>query len=331
LITFIVVTFESAAVVGRCLDALAPYIGDAAEVIVVDNASEDDTAKVLQGYRPAVRVIVNERNEGFGAAVNRAAGHSRGEILVVMNPDVVVRSLDPSALARACEDVSVGALALAHGRADGRRLIYQMSPYPRWWSGVFRSSWGLVQPRWMHRGPSLARPRPDAGLSLWTSGGFFAIPTRVWQSVGGFDPGFVLFYEDIDLCRRVAQLGCHVVACDAAVGVHRVGTSSSGDRSLDRLTWEVVSWLRYVRKWVGPSRACLAAHLLKWNLTLVRACLALLPPTPGWNALRDRKRCETGRLHALVSAALAARPGEPAAQRDWPQLDAAVAALRTDD
>ena len=90
LVSVVIVTYDSAAVLPGCLESLEATAEVEIECVVVDNASADDSAAIAR--RAGATVIENERNEGFGRACNRGAAAARGEVIVLLNPDTTVTS-----------------------------------------------------------------------------------------------------------------------------------------------------------------------------------------------------------------------------------------------
>lgn len=87
----IIVTWNSARFVRGCLDSLINEVSEIrSEIIVVDNDSPDDTAEIVESGYPGVRLIRNRENLGFGAANNQGIRLSKGEFVLVLNPDTVV-------------------------------------------------------------------------------------------------------------------------------------------------------------------------------------------------------------------------------------------------
>src|SRR5438067_316449 len=106
----IIVTYNSAAVIGACLDAVLP---SHAEIVVVDNASSDAT--VAQAARPGVRVVTNSSNRGFAAAVNQGFSVLSADYVLLLNPDTVLQtSLEPLLAACSLPDAAGASGRLVH-------------------------------------------------------------------------------------------------------------------------------------------------------------------------------------------------------------------------
>ncbi|MBS0591441.1 MAG: glycosyltransferase family 2 protein [Proteobacteria bacterium] len=220
---------DVAACVADVLASVAPV-----EIIVVDNDSRDGSIERLVANfsrRHDVRILYNATNVGFGAACNRGAAEARGDAVLFLNPDCRIAA-DTIARLRAVLDGAthlgvVGALQVdAQGRIDlaSRRrdplLVRALASA----SGLARFT-----PRW----PALAgvdMPLPESLPEVEAvdaiSGALMLLPRAVFEAVGGFDEGYFLHCEDLDLCRRVRDAGWGVACVDAVRVIHGKGGSS---------------------------------------------------------------------------------------------------------
>ncbi len=209
------------------------------EILVVDNASEDDSVAMVRQEFPEVRVIVNERNLGFGAGNNRAIPHTGGRYVMFLNSDTVITdgALDTLiAYADGRPDAGVFGPKLLH--ADGS-LQYSCRSFPNLGTGFFRNTpLGRLFPRnrfntdyllsdWDHSTPR------DVD---WVSGSAFMIRRDILLELGGFDESFFMYCEDVDLCYRVHEMGYKVAYYPEAVIYHIIGRSS--DLVPTRMTFE---------------------------------------------------------------------------------------------
>jgi N-acetylglucosaminyl-diphospho-decaprenol L-rhamnosyltransferase len=206
-VTAIVVAFDSAHALPECLGAL-----QAAQVpvIVVDNGSADDSAAIAQGQ--GAQVIRNAQNQGYGRANNIGARAANGEFLLIVNPDVIV------------ESDAVAALLDAMGRYPDAGLLAPKIVEP---SGrVFFQPRSLLASYLKNPTGKLALPEGEACAPFF-SGACFLIRRELYLGLGGFDENIFLFYEDDDLCRRLADAGSALVYVPQAVVRHGRGRSSA--------------------------------------------------------------------------------------------------------
>lgn len=246
-VTAIVVTFDSAHALPECLGALR---ADGVPVLVVDNASTDDTIAVAEGQ--GARVIRNARNEGYGRANNTGARAASTEFVLVVNPDCTV---DPGA---------VEALVDAARRYPDAALFAPQIVEP---SGrVFFQPRSLLSPYLHNPGGKLVLPEGEACAPFF-SGACFLVRRDIFLGLGGFDENIFLFYEDDDLCRRIADAGFSLVYVPQAVVRHGRGRSSEPKRGRIHASRWHQAWSRaYVSRKYGlpnPAPGMFAINALK--------------------------------------------------------------------
>ncbi len=177
----------------------------AAEVVVVDNFSDPHPAAVRLRRLAGVSLRRWRRNRGFARAVNEGARLSRGDWVLLLNPDVTLPPgfLD-DALARAGrldDESDVGVVGFALRNPDGSRQL-STGPFPTLAGTLAR----LLLPR--HR-RKYSEP-PPTGRVDWATGCCLMVRRKCWEDLGGLDPSFFLYYEDVDLCRRARAAGWSV-------------------------------------------------------------------------------------------------------------------------
>jgi N-acetylglucosaminyl-diphospho-decaprenol L-rhamnosyltransferase len=328
----VVVTHQSSQWITSCLDGLERRLPSGTCVVLVDNASTDGTRQLVDswivarqaaagGGRLAVHVIACARNLGFGAANNLGVRRLEAEWaasqlsdsdrwIVLVNPDVVVDDFDLDALLEAASDPRVGALALAQRDASCTEATPRLRTFPSTLEVVMEFSWALLVPAMLHRGRrSWLSAGPSRNRACWPSGGFLALRHGAWIDVGGFDERFFLFWEDVDLGRRLLAAGWSCAPSRAATGLHGAheGAPRHGGADRWKLSWALAGWLTYRRIWNGRRSARSAAAL---TLTAQAAALVALVPfwfLPAGGAPFRRKSRELGTLARLLAQGL--RPG----------------------
>lgn len=241
-LSLVIVHHDAPECLKACLDSIARTASDLApEVIVVDNAS----ARAPDGIEspPGTVWIRNGDNRGFGAAVNQGAARSGGAVLVALNADI---EFHPGAL-QALHGFFRDNAAERLGPVGGRLLFPDGRPQPS--SGPFPTLAGLL---WRRLLPPVSRKyylrEPGPGPVDWVTGAFLAVRRPVFEELGGFDEGFFLYYEDVDLCLRARERGypAHFRPEAAACHRHPLAARAAPGPELRRVIRE--SRLRYFRK-----------------------------------------------------------------------------------
>lgn len=264
LVSIIIVSFNTRDLLLDCVAHCQAGAGDLAhEIIVVDNASHDGSAAAVAARFPAVRLIESTVNLGFAAANNRGFAVARGHYLVLVNSDAF---LPPGQLTRAVAKLEAApAVGLAGGRLVGRDGSWQ--PSARMFPSLlndFLSLSGLAARQAHHRfygraDRTWADPLQPAVVD-WVPGAFALLRRAALDQVGGFDEAFFLYYEEVDLCRRLWAAGWQVHYWPDLEVVHIGGESSRTLQHLDmsaagkgaQLTlWRLRSCLLYYRKHHG--------------------------------------------------------------------------------
>ena len=233
LVSVVVVTADSGAGVVGCI---ASALGSTApvEVLVVDNASRDGSIEQIAARfadDPRVRLLRNETNLGFGAACNRGAAVANGDVILLLNPDCMIDADSIARLSAVLEsDPRMGLVGVLQIDAEGH-----VDPASRRRDPLFRralaSVFGLnrLADRWpsfagVDMPPAASAPAIEAVDAV--SGALMAVPRTVFEQVRGFDEGYFLHCEDLDLCRRVRDAGYRVVCANEVRVVHGKGGSS---------------------------------------------------------------------------------------------------------
>ncbi len=265
-----IVTFNSADTIAECLRSVGAQRGVTVEAIVADNASQDGSADCAAAF-PFCRVIRNPRNLFFAPANNLALRASRGEYVLVLNPDTV---LDPDtgsamvAALRAQPEVGAAICTIVGDAADGSPEV------PHWWCR--RTLWDLLaslQP-WLwwreRRAPPPADPAAAGGgdVDVISDACLFA-PRAVLAAIGWYDERLRLYFTEDDLCHRVWKAGWRVRHLPVTRVRHHGSTST---RKVPRLwlRWLTVKdSLTYTRQYLGPGAFAVLALASALDLALV--------------------------------------------------------------
>jgi GT2 family glycosyltransferase len=261
-VSVIIVSFNTRDLLKRCLQTLADQAGAIPyETIVVDNASKDGSADMVQTEFPATKLIRSDVNLGFAGANNRGFEVASGKYIVLLNSDAF---LCAEALPTAVEKMEVDpTIGLGGGRLLGSDDSWQPSArmFPSLLNDFLAIS-GLASryplSRFFGRSDrTWADPGEPAKVD-WVPGAFSIIRREVLDRIGFFDKRFFLYYEEVDLCQRIQQGGYSIWYWPDVMVVHLGGESSKTVNHLhltstgSQLTlWRMRSGLLYYRKHHG--------------------------------------------------------------------------------
>ncbi len=230
-VSILIVNYRAYTDLAFCLESVQRFDVDDLEVIVVDHASEPAaTTHLLQRF-PSIRLIDVSTNPGFAAGVNRAAHAATGNYLLLLNPDCIVDEDVAHTLARWLDEhPRVGIVGPLVREQDGS-VQASARRFPNMTTGFAgRTSWlSRVWPknRWTRRNLLTREVLRDPVEVDWVSGACMMVRRTAFESVGGMDEQFFLYWEDADLCFRLKRAGWSTVY-NPVVGItHLTGSSSS--------------------------------------------------------------------------------------------------------
>ncbi len=256
LVTAIVLNFRSPKDTMRCIEALKDQtIAEKISILVVDNHSDDESIGWFRARLKsdtAIRIIEQRSNTGYGRGNNAALHYVRSEFVLIINPD---NTLPSGGIERMLESLQkrtdtgiVGpALVYPNGgiRSSARRFPHILDLCRK---RLFPEAWQKNYEQWLKTIENKNEVEVD-----WLVGACLLMRTDLLRSLGGFDPRFFLFFEDIDLCRRVHLLGKKVLYLP---NVHvldrrnRLSGSSVLSLLVRRMTWiHLMSAMKYFWKW----------------------------------------------------------------------------------
>jgi N-acetylglucosaminyl-diphospho-decaprenol L-rhamnosyltransferase len=285
------VTHNSEGCVAGALESMRRHFPEA-ELVVVDNASNDRTREIVRA-KGAVRLVEQEENLGFGRACNVGADHSTGSHLFFVNPDARIVGVDSEAVGKLLNERPfglVGASFVSSGGSDGS-LHGGLHPERHWFFAYVSQTFGLFRPREWPRRPPRSRP----GAAVWLGGAAVLVAREEFDRLGRFDPRFFLYYEDRELSARYRDTGLPIRSTSAIRVEHQGGGSSyaEGFRTVPQ-GWALLGWVQYLSLRNGPKVACRAGRLAFRTLQSLDLVLSMARPAAGPRL--DRKRREVGML-----------------------------------
>lgn len=265
-----------------CLEALRRQTYRDYEVILVDDASHDDSLAWTRVHFPEVRLVALERNSGMAAACNRGAAIAQGEILVMLNSDTEAEPGWLEALVRTLDEhPRAGAAASKMLLFDRRDTLHT--------AGDMMGKDGIPRNRGVWERDE---GQYDAALEVFGGcGGGVAYRRTAWEEVGGFDEQLFMYLEDVDLAWRLQLAGWEAVFAPQARLYHRL-SATSGGRLASFLTGRNTIWV-IAKNLPGPLWR---KHWLK----IIRAQLKIaIEALRAWRGAEARARLR-GQLAGLL-------------------------------
>jgi N-acetylglucosaminyl-diphospho-decaprenol L-rhamnosyltransferase len=257
----VVVNYEAGDALVACVESLRSdtSAGGPPDVVVVDNGSADGSIDALRRVVPDVRVLTGGGNVGYAAAANRGIAATTAAVVAVCNPDVEVRPGTAEAMLAAFRDPAVGAAGPRVRNLDGTTY-----PSARRDPPLLDALGHALLGRLWPRNPFTRRYReldadPAAARDVdWASGAALWLRRTAIDDIGGWDEGYFMYMEDVDVGWRLRDAGWRVRYEPAGEVVHHQGLSTA--RHADRMiAVHHRSLLRFASKrWRGPKRLLLA-------------------------------------------------------------------------
>ena len=232
-LSIIIVCYKGWERLNKCLDSLNLFSGNSfnSEVIIVDNKSGDGTIPEIERKFQGFRFIQNNLNGGFANGCNLGAKNALGEYLLFLNPDTIATEPEIEKLLKiivknpeygivSCRQINESGKA---GNSTGEfPSIFNLTGFQR---AIFR-----------HRIPRTANRIPDIDFPDWVSGSVILMRYELFKRLDGFDENFWMYFEDVDLCKRVSETGMKIAFCRNITIEHNHGGSSRIDPKTTSLT-----------------------------------------------------------------------------------------------
>jgi GT2 family glycosyltransferase len=310
-IAVVIVCHNSAAELAATLPALGRELRESDEVVVVDNASSDDSAATAARLLPRATVVRSEENVGFAGGCHLGTRASAAPLILLLNPDAVPQ---PD-----CLDELRAAAARHPGWGAWQALVTLPG------GATVNTSGNIVH--WLGFGWAGQLDEPVAGVPPgdrevgFASGAALAVRRDAWDAMGGFDERYFMYCEDVDLCLRLRLAGWGVGAVPSARAEHDYAFTK-GDYKwfyLERNRWWTIlgAYPGVVLAWAAPGLVAFELALLVaaarggWLKAKLRAQAAVLRELPA--ILRRRRAVQRTRAISAhdFAAALSASLDSP--------------------
>ena len=219
-LSIIIVCYKGWVSLIKCLDALALFGGNAinTEVIVVDNNSNDPAIFEIERKYKKFKFVHNKVNGGFANGCNLGAKSATGNFLLFLNPDTVADESEVEKLVEAAEkNTDFGIVSCSQFNENGKESIaWGQFPSINNLTGLQRAIFRPLKPQIVN------------GISFpdWVSGSVILIRKEIFRLINGFDEDFWMYFEDVDLCKRVRETGKEIAFCTNIKIQHNHGGSS---------------------------------------------------------------------------------------------------------
>lgn len=273
-VTAVIVSFNPGPGLRRCIASILDYDGPL-EVVIVDNGSTDGSlGEVPEDDRISIELCPD--NPGFGAAVNYARHRTQGQVMLILNPDVILSAGAVAGLAHE---------ALSYGAIVGPELF--VAKTGRMELGATMNHLGMPS--------ALTCRRPP----LYVPGCAMAIPLDIFDRLGGFDARYFLFVEDAELCWRALLSGVDVRVSNRAYGVHEGGSSLTGGYPCAGKSYET-SEIRVALRERNTVALMLTCAPILWLPFVIPAITARTIALAIWTAISGQRHLGWTLLGGLV-------------------------------
>ncbi len=266
-LSIIVVSYNSAACIGICMDSIAEDRDCGKEVFVIDNASTDGSADFLKRNYPRIDLIANKENRGFAAANNQALPRCQGKYILFLNPDTKIKKDCLTKLVAFMDSHPQVGLA-------GSKVIYP--------DESLQESVSYRYPGQRYTAHELSGLKGSIACVLGAS---MIVRAEIVKRLGGFDEDFFLYGEDQDLCLRIRKAGYEIGFCEDAVVIHQGGQSERTSTSFELWKKKIQAEYLFYHKHYIPG----TISRISWN-HLIKARWRIATLTLFLPLAKDKKR-----------------------------------------
>lgn len=290
-VSAVIVNYNSGTYAQQCIESLLRQTSVDMEIIVVDNHSPDSSAKLLHtAFGSQIILIENEENLGFGRANNLGASKASGEFLLLINPDTEVSS--PDCVCKLVECVQQPTIGIAGPEIHEplkNKYVLPRKTYPSQNKLKFGEKFENLP-----------------GNIAWLLGACMMLRKSVYERLGGFDPDYFLYGEDVDICLRARLAGYGIVYCPSAKITHIGGASERESPTLEKFLRKRRGFFLFCKKHYDArdvshiARMSLLTTFLKNANISMRHFFGLASSA---EYLSQRQRLEAARITALEALA----------------------------
>lgn len=256
-ISFIIVNFRCLNHIKNCISSIDSFFSNSGynyEIILVNN----DTKKISNNYfDKKINIIENQNNIGFGSACNIGAKKSSGKILFFLNPDTIIKAFSPKILFDKFLDANLAIIS--------PQLISSDNLVQKWSVGKKITPLDIILNNiGFCRSKKIWNSKKELSVD-WVSGASLIIKKDIFNKIEGFDKNFFMYFEDIDLCRKIKLLNKKILFYPEFKVIHLEGKSSTNEKI--KKTQYYVSQDYYFEKYYGK--------VISFFIKYTRKCLEI--------------------------------------------------------
>lgn len=221
-LSVIIVNFNGLKFLSDCLNALKTNLaGISHEIIILDNNSIDTSCQFIKQNFPEVKLIESKINHGFGKGNNEAVNHALGQNLLLINNDTIVLDKLKPVLEILKKDNNIGVIGINMLNAKKEYLPV---------AGNFPNARNMFQLKKLldisseFKSGNFSKSRYDVG---WLGGSFLMLSKETFQKIKGFDEDYFMYVEDVDFCKKIADLGKKRLFLPNYKYIHFIGFNNS--------------------------------------------------------------------------------------------------------
>lgn len=219
--SIVIVNYKSEHILNRCLASIYKKLGEKNnfEIIIVNNDIKERLGLIQEAF-PETKILNMDKNYGFGAGNNIGAKIAQGEFILFLNPDTEIISDNiADVFSLFSRDSEIGII--------GGGLVNFQDKIQEWSAGFETNLIELVKNKLGFSKSKKIWQSEKNQLVDWVSGAVFFIKKEIFEKVGGFDEDFFMYFEDMDLCKRVRNAGKKILFYPAFCVKHKSGESYS--------------------------------------------------------------------------------------------------------
>ena len=253
-LSVVIVNYNGAKYFKKCLDSLYQNLaGINFEIIILDNNSSDHSRDYIKENFPEVKLIESKTNHGFGKGNNEAVKHSKAKHLLLINNDTIVLDNLKPVLNYLKSDESIGVVGINMLNGEGN-YIPAVGNFPTVANLFLMKKLLQISKEFINGKFSKSAYEVD-----WLGGSFLMLPKSIYDKIGGFDEEYFMYVEDVDFCKKIADIGYKRVFLPNYSYVHFVGFTKSKNPML------IKGYEIYISKHYGGMKKLLVLSALKIN------------------------------------------------------------------